>query len=62
MRTLPLALFGVVLLFSAGFIRGGEGRSPDPELVWGAFYALGGLGLASVLAAGVTLGIILARD
>jgi hypothetical protein len=62
MRTATPALLGVVVLFIAGFVRGGEANSPDPELVFGAFCALGGLGLVGVLAAGVALGIRLSRD
>ena len=55
------AAFGVLALFLAGFIRGGLRNSPDPELVYGASYALGGLGLMGVLAAGVAVGIGLTR-
>ena len=62
MRAIPLALLGMLCLFIAGFIRGGERNSPDPELVFALSYALGGLGLMGVLAAGVAVGIRLARD
>lgn len=55
------ATFGVLALFLAGFIRGGLRYSADPELVYGASYALGGLGLVGVLAAGVAMGIGLTR-
>ena len=62
MRAVAPAVLGVLFLFIAGFIRGGEANSPDPELVLGAFYALAGLGLIGVLAAGVAAGISLSRD
>jgi hypothetical protein len=61
MRAVIPALVGMVALFIAGFVRGGEATSPDPELVFGAFYALGGLGPVAVVA-GVALGINLSRD
>jgi hypothetical protein len=57
---LPAAL-GALALFVAGFIRGGLRNSADPELVFGASYALGGLGLMGVLAAGVAMGVNLAK-
>ena len=62
MRAVAPAVLGVLFLLIAGFIRGGEANSPDPELVLGAFYALAGLGLIGVLAAGVAAGISLSRD
>lgn len=55
------AVLGALTLFLAGFIRGGLRTSADPELVYGASYALGGLGLMGVLAAGVALGVSLSR-
>ena len=55
------AAFGALALFLAGFIRGGLRNSADPELIFGASYALGGLGLMSVLAAGVALGASLTK-
>jgi hypothetical protein len=58
----PPAFFGTAMLFIAGFVRGGATSSPDPELVFGATYALGGLGLAGLVAAGVALGIRLGRE
>lgn len=61
MRELGPAVCGVLMLFVAGFIRAGERNSADPELVLGSFYALGGLGLVGVLAAGVSFGIRLSR-
>ncbi len=62
MRAVTPALLGLVALFLAGFVRGGEATSADPELVVGAAYALAGLGLAGVVAAGVALGIKLSRS
>ena len=56
------AAFGVVALFLAGFIRGGLRNSADPELIFGASYALVGLGFMGVLAAGIALGTSLARE
>lgn len=61
-RIITPALVGAMALFVAGFVRGGAADSPDPELVWGAFYALGGIGLLAVVAAGVALGIGLSHD
>jgi hypothetical protein len=63
MRAVIPALVGMVALFIAGFVRGGEATSPDPELEFefGAFYALGGFGPVAVVA-GVALGINLSRD
>jgi hypothetical protein len=61
MPVLVTGLIGVVALFLAGFIRGGLRTSPDPELVFAASYALGGLGLMGVLAAGVAWGVNLTR-
>lgn len=55
------ALLGALTLFLAGFVHGGMQNSADPELVLGATYALGGLGLMGVLAAGVALGVTLAK-
>lgn len=55
------AAVGALALFLAGFIRGGLRSSADPELVLGASYALGGLGLTGVLAAGVALGANLTK-
>lgn len=52
---------GALALFLAGFVRGGLRNSADPELIFGAFYALAGLGLTGVLAAGVALGANLTR-
>jgi hypothetical protein len=62
MRAFTPALLGVMALFIAGFVRGTSRSSADPELVFGAVYALGGLGLVGVLSAGVALGIRLSRD
>lgn len=55
------AVLGALALFVAGFIRGGLRNSADPELVFGASYALGGLGLMGVLAAGVAFGVNLTK-
>ena len=55
------AALGALTLFLAGFIRGGLRNSADPELIIGASYALGGLGLMGVLAAGVALGATLTK-
>ena len=55
------AALGALALFLAGFIRGGLRNSADPELVFGASYALGGLGLMGVLDAGVAWGASLTR-
>lgn len=52
---LPAAL-GALVLFLAGFIRGSLRYSADPELIFGASYALGGLGLMGVIAAGIAWG------
>lgn len=57
---IPAAL-GALALFVAGFIRGGLQNSADPELIFGASYALGGLGLMGVLAGGVALGANLTK-
>lgn len=61
MPALITGVSGVLSLFLAGFIRGGLRTSPDPELVFGASYALGGLGLMGVVAAGVAWGVNLTR-
>ncbi|WP_101525543.1 hypothetical protein [Nocardioides houyundeii] len=61
-RFLCLALLGALTLFIAGFVRGGEANSADPELVLGAFYALAGIGSVCIIAAGTALGISLSRD
>ena len=53
---------GFLLLFLAGFLRGGYVLVGDPELALGLFLGLGGLGLSCVLAAGVAGGIVIARD
>lgn len=55
------AFLGTLALFVAGFIRGGLQNSADPELIFGASYALGGLGFLGVLAAGVALGVNLTK-
>ena len=55
-------LIGALSLFAAGFIRGGLRTSADPELVIGASYAFGGLGLMFVLATGVAVGLNLGRQ
>lgn len=62
MRASAPALLGALVLFIAGFVRGGAAHSPDPELLLGVFYALAGLGSVGVLAAGVALGNSLSRD
>lgn len=62
MRVATTVVIGALVLFLAGFVRVEVSRSPDPELVLGAFYALAGLGLTAVVAAGVALGIGLSRD
>ncbi len=62
MRAVAPAFLGMLALFIAGFVRGGATRSPDPELVFGFSYAMGGLGVVGVLAAGVAVGIRLSRD
>jgi hypothetical protein len=61
-RAVNPALLGILALFIAGFVRGLETNSRDPELVLAASYALGGCGLMGVLAAGVAFGIRLSRD
>jgi hypothetical protein len=62
MRGLGPALIGVFCFLVAGFVRGGESRSPDPELVMAFSYALGAAGLVGVIAGGVAIGLALARD
>lgn len=62
MPALISGVIGALALFAAGFVRGGLRTSADPELVFGASYALGGLGLMCVLATGVAMGVSLARD
>lgn len=61
-RALTPALLGIFAFLVAGFVRGMEVNSNDPELVLAAFYALVACGLVGVLAAGVAIGIRLARD
>ena len=46
----------------AGFVRGMERTSSDPELVLAFSYALVACGALGVLAGGVAAGIRLARD
>ena len=58
----PPAVLGVMCLLAAGFLQSIAGTSRDPELVWAAVYALGGLGLIGVVAAGVAAGIRFSRD
>lgn len=53
---------GVLSLFLAGFIRGMARYSADPELIFGASYALLGCGALGVLAGGLAMGIRLSRD
>lgn len=62
MRIGVVSALGFLLLFVAGFVRGGQDLAADPELALGLFLGLGGLGLACVLAAGVAGGIALARE
>ena len=62
MPTFLSGVLGAVALFLAGFIRGGLRTSADPELVFGASYALAGLGLMGVLAAGVAWGVNLTKN
>ena len=62
MRASLAAVMGVLSLFLAGFIRGGERYSNDPELVYGGSYALAACGALGVLVAGVAWGIALSRD
>ena len=61
MPAFMLAAFGALALFLAGFIRGGLRNSADPELIFGASYALVGLGLMGLLAAGIALGASLTK-
>ncbi|WP_210439880.1 hypothetical protein [Nocardioides xinjiangensis] len=56
MPALVSAALGALALFLAGFVRGGLRYSADPELIFGASYALGGLGLMGILAAGIAFG------
>jgi hypothetical protein len=60
MRVVTSALLGALALFLAGFLRGGEDMSRDPDLMLGTFYAFAGLGSVGILAAGVALGVRLA--
>ncbi|QCX28766.1 hypothetical protein [Nocardioides jishulii] len=62
MRVIVMMLVGAMFLFVAGVVHGGLRNSADPELVLGFAYAIGGVGIMAMVAAGVTLGIRLARD
>ena len=61
MRGLGPALAGILCFLVAGFVRGGERHSADPELVMAFSYALGAAGLVGVIAGGVAIGLTLAR-
>ena len=60
MRVVVSALLGMSALFVAGFLKGGEDMSRDPDLLLGTFYALAGLGMLAIVAAGVALGVFTA--
>lgn len=57
---LPAAL-GTPCLLVAGFVQGSEHASADPDFVFAAAYGFGGLGVVGVVAAGVSIGIRMAR-
>lgn len=61
MNAVMPAVLGTLCLLLAGFVRGTAGTSADPELVLAAAYALGGLGPVGVVAAGVAIGVRMAR-
>jgi hypothetical protein len=61
-RAVNPALLGILTFLIAGFVRGMEANSNDPEILFAAFYALVACGLIGILAAGVAIGIRLARD
>lgn len=63
MRGLGPALLGVLCFLLAGFVGGSQDIfSRDPELHAAVVYGLIGCGLIAILAAGVAIGIRLARD
>jgi hypothetical protein len=62
MRATPRATLGILCLFSPDLYEEGKPAAPTQTLVFGFSYALGGMGLMSVLAPGVAVGIRLARD
>lgn len=62
MRGIMQAGLGVVAFVVAGFVYGGARNSPDPELVLAVSAGFAGCGLLLVIAAGVAIGIQVARE
>ena len=61
-RGVGLAVLGVLLFFTAGFILGLGQHSNDPELTAGFCFAFAGGGLLCVVAGGIAIGMRLARS
>ena len=62
MRATPLATLGILCLFSPDLYQEGKPAAPTQTWYSASPTHLGGMGLMSVLAAGVAVGIRLARD